>query len=710
MYHYRSSLTFVYGLASLIIVGLTYKVFDFIAKHKFIGILIYIAVSATFLYAARECVDIGSRTYPIHFMLWFMTPQDSLEYNKWYTIAIFLLFTVFMSSVIYYFTKIRYRIFMNFLIFIIPFSIYGKEYEKMPTAFIILLATGYIIIMINSRQLAENDNTVVVGRLQTWSSVSAYIIMFAVSAAVIPKPPIEADRSYLDEMINADAFTDRLVEMLNVFRDTSSNEAFRNANNEQIIYYAKSDEPLKLKTQVFTHYDYETDSWSADDENIRFDYDTTGSITRSADGELLEAIGSALKYNPGLAEKYNLTEFDVSRLSIPEPRECTIYTAGTYAQFAPVPTQFISADFALKSKDEEVALLRNGSVYICEDYFSTREEFTYTYTPDTFFTNPNNKALADMIPTENYEEFLRECRDVTLVEDSAAWYVIYKHVTEISLFDAYLDYGDMTEIKTLADEITEGLTSDYDKAKAIERYFSEEDFTYDLSYKKDKGDNAVTFLFENKTGVCYEFASAMVLLSRAAGIPARFTEGYSMQEASDKEGMDFVIKAKHAHGFPELYIKGVGWISFEPTISSDEQTAEDDKTATDNLAKAGVILLLFAVGAVVIILVYPSVSHKVFLIKIARNNPEKAVIKIMQRIISLYRLGNSVTSCETAEHIIKLTGVDITSTAEIFDKAAYGSESISPEELLTAKKDYIAVYNARKELKKQSRRKKKISA
>ena len=67
--------------------------------------------------------------------------------------AFYLLFVLFMGSVIYYFTRVRYRIFMNFLIFIIPFSIYGKEYEKMPTLFIILLAVGYILLMVYYRQL-----------------------------------------------------------------------------------------------------------------------------------------------------------------------------------------------------------------------------------------------------------------------------------------------------------------------------------------------------------------------------------------------------------------------------------------------------------------------------------------------------------------------------------------------------------------------------
>jgi len=710
MYHYRISLAFVYGFVSLLIAGGLFKAFDFIAKHKFLGIPVYIALAAVFGFAVRECVDNGERTYPIRFMLWFMTPQDSLEYNKWYTIAIFLLFMFFMTSVIYYFTKIRYRIFMNFLIFIIPFAIYGKEYEKMPTAYIILLAIGYILIMIKSRQLTENNNTVIVGKMQTWSSVAVYILLFAVTASVIPKPDIEADRDFLDEMIAADAFTDRLVEMLNVFRDTSSNETFLNANDDKVMYYAEADESLRLKTQVFTEYSYKDDSWKVNDENIRFDFaSSAGNINLSYTGKLLEAIGTALICNPELAEEYNLSEFDISKLKLPHHKEVKIYTEGSYAQFAPVPTQFHRVSFEKKSTEDKVAVLRNGALYHCDDYFSRREVFTFEYSPDTFFVSEENRTLVEMIPADDYDEFLQDCADAVIDYDVDAWSELYSHNCEVDMFDAYLDYGEVYEIKTLADEITEGYSSDYDKAKAIERYFAFEDFTYDLSYTKEKGDNVVDFLYESKTGVCYEFASAMVLLSRAAGIPARFTEGYNMSEATDKEGMDFVIKAKHAHGFPELYIKGVGWISFEPTISAEEQEAEDTKTATDNLAKAGVFLFIGALLVVLLVMLYPTVSHKIFLIRIKRKNRSDAVILIMRRITVLFGLGTSLTSMETAERINKLTGLNIGASAMIFDKAAYDKAEISEAEFELSRNDYIAVYNAKKSMKKKRKKMKKVS-
>ena len=130
MYHYRSSLAFAYGAAAYVIGWLVFRIFDYVNKHHFIGFLICIILYIFFGYAASYAMKRGEEGYSISWGLWFFTPQDALKYNKWYTIAVFILFLIFMLSVIYYFTRVRYRIFMNFLVFIIPFTIYGKEYEK----------------------------------------------------------------------------------------------------------------------------------------------------------------------------------------------------------------------------------------------------------------------------------------------------------------------------------------------------------------------------------------------------------------------------------------------------------------------------------------------------------------------------------------------------------------------------------------------------
>ncbi len=56
----------------------------------------------------------------------------------------------------------------------------------------------------------------------------------------------------------------------------------------------------------------------------------------------------------------------------------------------------------------------------------------------------------------------------------------------------------------------------------------------------------------------------MVVMARLSGIPARYVEGYYLP--TEKEKLDlYRITADRAHAWPELYIEGKGWVTFEPT-------------------------------------------------------------------------------------------------------------------------------------------------
>ena len=73
-------------------------------------------------------------------------------------------------------------------------------------------------------------------------------------------------------------------------------------------------------------------------------------------------------------------------------------------------------------------------------------------------------------------------------------------------------------IQALADQITAGLDNDYDKAIAIEQWFGNAGFTYDLNFVPQEL-TAEYFLFTSKRGICTDFATATTLLLRAAGVP-----------------------------------------------------------------------------------------------------------------------------------------------------------------------------------------------
>jgi protein-glutamine gamma-glutamyltransferase len=72
------------------------------------------------------------------------------------------------------------------------------------------------------------------------------------------------------------------------------------------------------------------------------------------------------------------------------------------------------------------------------------------------------------------------------------------------------------------------------------------------------------FLFERKAGHCEYFASTMAVLLREVGVPTRVVTGFRGGEWNDLTG-NFIIRAKDAHSWVEVYFPGLGWYSFDPT-------------------------------------------------------------------------------------------------------------------------------------------------
>jgi hypothetical protein len=386
-----------------------------------------------------------------------------------------------------------------------------------------------------------------------------------------------------------------------------------------------------------------------------------------------------------------------------------IYAVSYQGSYAPVPQN--PASLEKSSSQNDIALLKGGTLY-CTDgqYFSRNEMFEYTYYADTFFNSNTNKQLVDMMSRDDYYEILADTAVILGYDEDEPGYVAARHYWQRSDAEACLDYGDNEQIYNLANEITEGLTSDYEKAKAIERYFTLNDYVYDMSYQKAEGEDAEYFLFESKRGVCYEFATSMVLLARAAGIPARYCEGYSMTEMYDNEelGTNYVVKSKAAHGFPELYIRGVGWVSFEPTVAADEEVQTDTSSASSGVSTAGIILLTAAVIFLLLVKLYPAAEHRFFIIRIRHTSSDESAVLIMKRVRKLFGLKSSLTSHETVQAVYDFCGTDIEFTADLFDAVVYGGQAVSEQEKERAFSEYLIVYDAYKmQRKKNSKQRRK---
>ncbi|MFF2501495.1 transglutaminaseTgpA domain-containing protein [Peribacillus sp. NPDC058075] len=132
-----------------------------------------------------------------------------------------------------------------------------------------------------------------------------------------------------------------------------------------------------------------------------------------------------------------------------------------------------------------------------------------------------------------------------------------------------LPEGMPNRIYELASGLTRNEKNWYDKAKAIEDYFDGPEFIYskdDIPYPESNQDYVDQFLFETQIGYCDNFSSAMVVLLRAANIPARWVKGYTEGEKSILDGESvYKVTNNNAHSWVEVYFSGIGWVPFEPT-------------------------------------------------------------------------------------------------------------------------------------------------
>jgi transglutaminase-like putative cysteine protease len=119
-------------------------------------------------------------------------------------------------------------------------------------------------------------------------------------------------------------------------------------------------------------------------------------------------------------------------------------------------------------------------------------------------------------------------------------------------------------VLALAQDLTATGRTPYDRALAIERYLRTFPYTLDLPAPPRDRDVADYFLFDLQKGYCDYYATSMVVLARAAGLPARMVTGYiggQYDEANDR----YTVTADLAHAWPQVYFPGYGWIPFEPT-------------------------------------------------------------------------------------------------------------------------------------------------
>ncbi len=131
---------------------------------------------------------------------------------------------------------------------------------------------------------------------------------------------------------------------------------------------------------------------------------------------------------------------------------------------------------------------------------------------------------------------------------------------------------------SLARDLTATEPTPYDRAVALESHLRNTyPYTLNVELPPPNQDVVDYFLFDLKKGYCDYYASAMTVLARASGLPARYVIGYAPGTYVPEEAY-YVVTEADAHAWVEIYFPGFGWVEFEPTAGRPplERTVEEE--------------------------------------------------------------------------------------------------------------------------------------
>lgn len=109
----------------------------------------------------------------------------------------------------------------------------------------------------------------------------------------------------------------------------------------------------------------------------------------------------------------------------------------------------------------------------------------------------------------------------------------------------------------------------YEKAVQVADYLRD-NYEYSLNAPVDESNPIISFLNDTKSGHCALYASAMTMIMRCCGIPARYCTGFA---ARPNGGAPQVLRSKNLHAWCEVYLDNIGWVTFDPTSSVSVEAA-----------------------------------------------------------------------------------------------------------------------------------------
>jgi hypothetical protein len=707
-----------WNLASAVLAAALFLLCRFVERHRYMGgaLVTLVALGAIVLYNRFS----WGNDWGMSFRQWFLSGADEAETLPRYLMAITVGFTTFFALTVYYFGKTLYRISFLTLVSLIPCVVYVKVVEEISNVYVILIAMLNVLVFMHHRRRREGVG-LVVGRQTSLVAAAGFVFLLFFVTAAIPKERQARYYDYFENLFMGADTTAVLSEDYSSLNEFSGNADFFGGYSNRLMYTLSGSDVPYMKKHTFDYYDFDNDRWYKDSyySDIIYDaddwYGLRGNVSLF---KLQTAIRRADSYEQGFAEKYGLERLVQGDYIYDSVNTVTVHAENFGAGYYLVPARVLSVD--VFTSGEGYGITRAGAFASTTGLHATSVTYRVQYYDEigsrvSFLEAggsdmDNATALAMLVElsdilTENDDQLAEVAGDFLAMQQEADAYRQMCAANNSLISSA---------LRQKAAEITAGLSTDWEKAYALQSYFLSGEFTYDLKYKAP--DNSPEyFLFTGKTGTCSDFASAYVLLARAAGLTVRYVEGYAPEQSSRYDDT-YEIYDRDSHAYPEVFIQNMGWTVFEPTASS-RYSGEDSQSAAGTGISLptiemdyGLMAMVFAFAAAVSIIVLivavvlPLVREWLFLLRTRRGDAH-SVRLLYGRLQDKCRksLVHAMTPAEFGAWFVEMYGLDVGFLVGLVEKCSYMGGSVTPGEYAEA----LSVYKAGRSAIRQWRRRRR---
>lgn len=589
-------------LCSLAMAGLSTAVYMLVysLRKRPIGAAVVTSLMTALCFCAIALVawsfmDYAAKEQPMegeleHTFVGFIFSASSY-FDTVYAVGAIMLFSVMVGFVCCYFSAQLPRICFLLLPAFIPLILSARTAGGLPLWALMLMFGTFIPAVCCSARPCTNEDVAVFGAGNAAKKqIAAAMCLGAAAigvALVIPRSDSTVFGQYLDSLMSGGRGFYRAAESLGNFASHSSVNTGDNSPSDRVLFTAQTPVPQNLDRWTFDVYEG-ADGWTYA-EIYNAGYPEWELFARSRG---MAALFEDLKQGArdGLLDEY---AEELLRLPDLKPVNSEIYIKTLDASSATAVIMHPLGTYSVNITDDPQTVYRTAKGEMFSRDVMLKPNYLLRFNADepcaeysAFANDIDLLALLD----EAVQRGAVSSTVFLAIKDEYNYAEAYKEVTGLD--------GISKEMLALAAEITRGCESDFEKAAAIERWFAENDFVYDLEFVPQSNE-AEYFVFESKRGICSDFATATTLLARAAGLPARYTEGFALSEECRDENGVYNVTAANAHAYTQVYVMGCGWINLDATKLVPK--AEETNSLMLTLIVVGAVVLGLAAAIIIYI-------------------------------------------------------------------------------------------------------------